>query len=63
MCFGAGLPAKGEIVMRADPFYDTGHGFALQISAAYWAIVRLLESFPDPATFRIAFRAHSSLSA
>jgi hypothetical protein len=46
-----------------DPFYGTGQGFAFQISAAYWAIVRSLENFPEPATFRIAFRAHPSPSA
>jgi hypothetical protein len=37
---GAGLPARGEMVMRASPFYDTGHGLAFQISAAYWASVQ-----------------------
>ncbi len=40
--------------------YDTGHGFTLQMSAAYWAIVRSLENFPEAATFRIALRAQPS---
>src|SRR5262249_41191110 len=44
-------------------FYGTGQGFAPQISAAYWAMVRSLENFPEPATFKIAFRAHASSSA
>jgi len=43
--------------------YDTGHGFACQISAAYCAMVRSLENFPEPATFRMALRAHASGSA
>ena len=30
-----------------------------QISAAYSAMVRSLENFPEPATFNIALRAHS----
>ena len=28
-------------------FYDTGHGFTFQISAAYSAMVRSLENFPE----------------
>src|SRR5882672_7701452 len=39
--------------------YGTGHGLASQISAAYSAMVRSLENLPEPAMFRIAFRAHS----
>ena len=31
-----------------------------QISAAYSAMVRSLENFPEPATFKIALRAQSS---
>src|SRR5439155_11429184 len=43
--------------------HDTTHGFACQISDAYWAIVRSLENLPEPATFRIALRAHAPESA
>ena len=42
--------------------YGTGHGFAFQISAAYWTMVRSLENFPELAIFKIALRAHSSRS-
>jgi hypothetical protein len=42
--------------------YPTGQGFACQISAAYCAMVRSLENLPEPATLRIALRAHSSRS-
>src|SRR3974390_1425906 len=38
----------------------TGHGFTSQISAAYSAMVRSLENFPEPATLRIAVRAQAS---
>ena len=40
------------------PLYGTGHGVAFQMSAAYSAMVRSLENFPEPATFKIALRAH-----
>jgi hypothetical protein len=43
--------------------YDTGHGFAFQMPVAYSAIVRSLENFPEPATFKIAFRDHPAESA
>ena len=43
--------------------YFTMQGFAFQISAAYSAMVRSLENFPEPATFKIALRAHPSGSA
>jgi hypothetical protein len=33
------------------------------MSFAYSAIVRSLENFPDPAMFKIAFRAHPAESA
>src|SRR5215813_6967298 len=45
------------------PILFTGHGFARQISAAYWAIVWSLENLPLPATLRMALRAQASLSA
>src|SRR2546422_10511823 len=43
--------------------HDTGHGFTCQMSDAYSAIVRSLENLPEPATFRIALRAHAPESA
>src|SRR5271157_3191295 len=39
-------------------FSGIGHGFTFQISAAYSAMVRSLENFPEPATFRMALCAH-----
>jgi len=39
--------------------YDTGHGFAAQMSAAYSAMVRSLENFPAPATFKMALPVHA----
>ena len=39
--------------------YKTGQGSALQISAAYSAMVRSLENLPLLATFRIALCAHA----
>jgi hypothetical protein len=50
--------------MRSTPLsYVRGQGSTFQISVAYSAMVRSLENFPDPATFRIALRDHSSGSA
>src|SRR5262249_26791302 len=46
-----------------DSSYRTGHGFTPQMSAAYSLIVRSLENFPEPATFKIAFRAQPCGSA
>ena len=37
--------------------YGTGQGSAFQICDAYSAMVRSLENFPEPAMFKIAFRA------
>src|SRR5262245_20628868 len=42
--------------------HETGHAFTFQISAAYSAMVRSLENFPEPATFKMALRAHAVLS-
>ena len=39
--------------------HDTGHGCTFQISLAYSAMVRSLENFPEPATFKIALLAHA----
>ena len=50
------------IVLRfadAAAVHPTGHGFTFQIPAAYSAIVRSLENFPEPATFKIVVRAHA----
>src|SRR4029450_3697769 len=43
--------------------HSTGHRFTFQMSAAYSAIVRSLENFPEPATFKIALRDHPTESA
>ena len=43
--------------------HATGHGFRCQMSAAYSAIVRSLENFPELATLRMAFRAQALGSA
>lgn len=40
-------------------FSGTGHGCTFQMSAAYSAMVRSLENLPEPATFKMALRAHS----
>ena len=50
-------------LIRHDWELCTGHGFASQISAAYSAMVRSLENFPEPATFRMTLRAQASGSA
>src|SRR4029077_1460649 len=47
---------------RAAP-QSRGHGSAFQIPAAYSAMVRSLENFPEQATLRMALRAHASGSA
>src|SRR4051794_2263320 len=60
------LPHKGggsrpSLPHELTPFngtpYATGQGLACQISAAYCAMVRSLENFPEPATLRMALRA------
>ena len=43
--------------------YGTGHGSTFQMPAAYSEIVRSLENFPEPATFRMAFCAQALGSA
>ena len=43
--------------------YSIGHGLTFQISLAYSEIVRSLENFPEPATFKIALRAQASVSS
>jgi hypothetical protein len=57
-------PGRGLAGVAWPPrLYGNGHGAAFQMSAAYSAMVRSLENFPDPATFRMALRAHPSESA
>jgi hypothetical protein len=43
--------------------YCTGHGFTPQMPDAYSAMVRSVENLPEPATFRMAFRAQARGSA
>src|SRR5439155_25137034 len=58
-----GRPAgKRRDARDAAGFDGTGHGFTSQIWVAYSAIVRSLENFPEPVTFKIALRSHSSES-
>ena len=47
-----------SILLLTNGYWETGHAFAFQMSAAYSAIVRSLENFPEPATFKIALRDH-----
>ena len=56
-------PGLLHLVDRRHLSYSTRHAFACQISAAYSAMVRSLENFPELATFRMALRAHPSRSA
>src|SRR5512132_2826713 len=51
-----------SILLLTNGYWETGHAFAFQMSAAYSAIVRSLENFPEPATFRIALRDHAERS-
>ena len=58
----AGFPARGEILSSSAVFcvtdlsrYGTAQGLASQIPAAYSAMVRSLENFPELATFAITF--------
>ena len=43
--------------------HEIGHDLRCQMSAAYSAIVRSLENFPEPATLRMALRAQALGSA
>src|SRR5215467_10073846 len=52
-----------RVVDHRGLHHDTTHGLACQMSAAYSAIVRSLENFPELATFRMALRAQASGSA
>src|SRR5262245_45087033 len=52
-----------RVVNHGVRHHGTGHAFTCQMSAAYSAIVRSLENFPEPATFRMALRAQASGSA
>ena len=57
--YAIALPRRGDRL----GVYGTGQGFASQISAAYSAMVRSLENFPELAMFRMALRVHSCGSA
>src|SRR6516162_7469086 len=46
------------ILLLTSSYSETRHAFTSQMSAAYSAIVRSLENFPEPATFKIALLAH-----
>ena len=64
--FFSGTRSAGRSAPNNAPDYAfsrTGHGCTFQMSAAYSATVRSLENFPEPATFKMALRAHSSGSA
>src|SRR5215831_17449770 len=52
-----------RIVDHRRLHHDTEQGFTCQMSDAYSAIVRSLENFPEPATLRMALRAHAAGSA
>src|SRR4029450_10608521 len=43
--------------------HGTAHALTCQMLAAYSEIVRSLENFPEPATFKMALRAQASGSA
>src|SRR5215472_9580280 len=62
-CLQVGKLACASILPSTCSHYETGHAFASQMSAAYSAIVRSLENFPEPATFKIALRDHEAGSA
>ena len=47
----------------AASYGSTGTGCTFQISLLYSAMLRSLENFPEPATFRMALYAHPSGSA
>src|SRR5215471_4310926 len=54
------LQQRRQPYRRSRAVYATGQGFTRQMSAAYSAMVRSLENFPEWPTFSMAFRAHSS---
>src|SRR5205823_1664990 len=63
------LQAAGTGVEQEDSYvachlgHSTGQGVAFQMPAAYSAIVRSLENFPEQATLMIALRPQASASA
>src|SRR5678815_5643658 len=57
-CPQVGKLACGSILLLTNGYWETGHAFAFQMSAAYSAIVRSLENFPELATFKIALLDH-----
>src|SRR4029453_1627750 len=65
---GPAFPQVGELAWRATPpltnaSWKRGHSFAFKMWAEFSQIVRSLENFPEPATFRIALRDHPAESA
>ena len=50
---------KRDLMFEEGAVHDTGQGCTFQISVAYWAMVRSLENFPEPATFKIALPAQA----
>src|SRR5437016_12076535 len=57
------IPLLQSLLIYDGVPYDAGHGSTSQMPVAYSAIVRSLENFPEPATFKIALRAQASGSA
>src|SRR5512132_4587315 len=62
-CPQVGKLACRSILLLTNGYWETGHAFAFQMSAAYSAIVRSLENFPELATFKIVLRDHDAGSA
>jgi len=56
---GAGWPANGETLAPACVFSALGKLYYPRCRYAYSAMVRSLEKFPEPATFRMALRAQA----
>src|SRR5580704_1952373 len=57
---GAFLGRAASVVIGSASRQGTGQGSTFQIPAAYSAIVRSLENFPEPATFNTAFFTQAS---
>jgi hypothetical protein len=58
-----GLARQRRDILGGVCLYCTGHGFTPQMPDAYSAMVRSVENLPEPATFRMAFRAQARGSA
>jgi hypothetical protein len=55
-----GTDVLGAVGGTRAAIHSTGQGSRLQIWLEYSVMVRSLENLPEPATFRMAIRAHSS---